>query len=241
MPDVPSEFRYKRVLVKVSGEVLMGDQAYGIDMKTVDRVAQAVAQVAREGVEICLVIGGGNIFRGLSKAAGDMERATADYMGMLATVMNALAMQAALEKIGVETRVQSALVMNAVAEPYVRRRALRHLEKGRVVIFAAGLGAPFFTTDTPAALRSAEMGCEALFKGTSVDGVYTADPKKAPDAVRYETLSYHDVLAQDLRVMDASAIALMRDNQIPIVVFSIRERGNFLKVLKGQGVFTTIA
>ncbi|MBU3969784.1 MAG: uridine monophosphate kinase, partial [Alphaproteobacteria bacterium] len=169
MPDAPPEFLYKRVLLKVSGEVLMGDQPYGIDMKTVSVVAQAVADVAREGVEICLVIGGGNIFRGLSKAAGDMERATADYMGMLATVMNALAMQAALEKIGVQTRVQSALTMNAVAEPYVRRRALRHLEKGRVVIFAAGVGAPFFTTDSGAALRAAEMGCDALLKGTSVD------------------------------------------------------------------------
>ena len=241
MPDAPPEFLYKRVLLKVSGEVLMGDQAYGIDMKTVAGVAQAVADVAREGVEICLVIGGGNIFRGLSKAAGDMERATADYMGMLATVMNALAMQSALEKIGVQTRVQSALTMNAVAEPYVRRRALRHLEKGRVVIFAAGVGAPFFTTDSGAALRAAEMGCDALLKGTSVDGVYTADPKKDASATRYETLSYHDVLAKDLKVMDASAISLMRENGIPIVVFSIRERGNLMKVIKGQGVHTVIA
>ena len=241
MPDAPSEFRYKRVLLKVSGEVLMGDQPYGIDMKTVASVAEAVAAVSREGVEICLVIGGGNIFRGLSKAAEGMDRANAEYMGMLATIMNALAMQGALEKIGVYTRVQSAIPMEAVCEPYIRRRALRHLEKGRVVIFAAGLGAPFFTTDTPAALRTAEMGCDALFKGTSVDGVYTADPKKDPSAQRYETLSYQEVLAKDLRVMDASAIALMRDNQIPIVVFSIRERGNFFKVLKGQGVFTTIA
>jgi uridylate kinase len=170
-----------------------------------------------------------------------MERASADYMGMLATVMNALALQGALEKVGVFTRVQSAIPMDAICEPYIRRRALRHLEKGRVVIFAAGLGAPFFTTDTPAALRAAEMGCDALFKGTSVDGVYTADPKKDPKAERYETLSYQEVLAKDLRVMDASAIALMRDNQIPIVVFSIREPGNFLKVLTGEGVFTTIA
>jgi uridylate kinase len=170
-----------------------------------------------------------------------MERASADYMGMLATVMNALAMQSALEKIGVHTRVQSAIPMDAVCEPYIRRRALRHLEKGRVVIFAAGLGAPFFTTDTPAALRAAEMGCEALFKGTSVDGVYTADPKKVPDAERYERLSYMDVLSQDLRVMDASAISLMRDNAIPIIVFSIRERGAFLNVLTGDGVHTVIA
>jgi uridylate kinase len=187
------------------------------------------------------VIGGGNIFRGVSLAGRGMDRASADYMGMLATVMNALALQGALEKIGVFTRVQSAIPMDAVCEPYIRRRAIRHLEKGRVVIFAAGLGAPFFTTDTPAALRAAEMGCDALFKGTSVDGVYTADPKKDPEAKRYESLSYQEVLAKDLRVMDASAISLMRDNKIPIVVFSIRERGNFLKVLKGQGVFTTIA
>lgn len=240
MPDVPSEFRYKRVLLKVSGEVLMGDQGYGIDMKTVAQVASAIAEVSREGVEICLVIGGGNIFRGLSKAAGDMDRASADYMGMLATVMNALAMQAALEKIGVQTRVQSALVMNAVAEPYVRRRALRHLEKGRVVIFAAGVGAPFFTTDSGAALRAAEMGCDALLKGTSVDGVYTADPKKDSTATRYDALTYHDVLARDLRVMDASAVALMRDSGIPIVVFSIREDGSFRRTLKGEGAFTVI-
>src|SRR5690606_20258321 len=232
--------RYKRVLLKVSGEVLMGDQGYGIDMKTVAQVASAIADVAREGVEICLVIGGGNIFRGLSKAAGDMDRASADYMGMLATVMNALAMQAALEKIGVQTRVQSALVMNAVAEPYVRRRALRHLEKGRVVIFAAGVGAPFFTTDSGAALRGAEMGCDARLKGTSVDGVYTADPKKDPSANRYDALAYQDVLAKDLRVMDASAVALMRDSRIPIVVFSIREEGSFRRTLKGEGAFTVI-
>ena len=241
MPDVPSEFRYKRVLLKVSGEVLMGDQGYGIDMKTVAQVAAAIAEVAREGVEICLVIGGGNIFRGLSKAAGDMDRASADYMGMLATVMNALAMQAALEKIGVQTRVQSALVMNAVAEPYVRRRALRHLEKGRVVIFAAGVGAPFFTTDSGAALRAAEMGCDALLKGTSVDGVYTADPKKDPGATRYDSLSYQEVLAKDLKVMDASAVALMRDSGIPIVVFSIREDGSFRRTLRGEGPFTVIS
>jgi len=241
MPDVPSEFRYKRVLLKVSGEVLMGDQGYGIDMKTVAQVASAIADVAREGVEICLVIGGGNIFRGLSKAAGDMDRASADYMGMLATVMNALAMQAALEKIGVQTRVQSALVMNAVAEPYVRRRALRHLEKGRVVIFAAGVGAPFFTTDSGAALRAAEMGCDALLKGTSVDGVYTADPKKDSSATRYDALTYQEVLARDLRVMDASAVALMRDSGIPIVVFSIREDGSFRRTLKGEGAFTVIS
>jgi uridylate kinase len=225
----------------VSGEVLMGDQPFGIDTDTLERTAEDVAEVVRTGVQLCLVIGGGNIFRGVSLAGRGMERASADYMGMLATVMNALALQAALEKIGVFTRVQSAIPMEAVCEPYIRRRALRHLEKGRVVIFAAGVGAPFFTTDSGAALRAAEMGCQALFKGTSVDGVYTADPKKDKGAQRYDTLSYQEVLARDLRVMDSSAVSLMRDSNIPIVVFSIRERGNFLKVLQGDGVFTTIA
>ncbi|MFI4976709.1 MAG: UMP kinase [Caulobacterales bacterium] len=239
MTDSPR--RYRRILLKVSGEVLMGDQAFGIDLQTLDAVAQDIAEVVSHGFELCLVIGGGNIFRGLSMAGKGMERASADYMGMLATVMNALALQSALEKQGVMTRVQSAIPMDAVCEPYIRRRALRHLEKGRVVIFAAGLGAPFFTTDTPAALRAAEMGCDALFKGTSVDGVYTADPKKDASAERYDRLSYLEVLAQDLKVMDASAIALMRDNGIPIIVFSIRERGNLLKVLNGGGVHTTIA
>jgi uridylate kinase len=237
MPDAP---RYRRILLKVSGEVLMGDAAFGIDLPTLETTAQDIAAVVNQGFELCLVVGGGNIFRGVSLAGKGMERASADYMGMLATVMNALALQGALEKAGIDTRVQSAIPMDAVCEPYIRRRALRHLEKNRVVIFAAGLGAPFFTTDTPAALRAAEMGCDALFKGTSVDGVYTADPKKDPSATRYDCLSYQEVLARDLRVMDASAIALMRDNGIPIVVFSIRERGNFLKVLTGQGVHTTI-
>jgi uridylate kinase len=236
-----AEPRYRRILLKVSGEVLMGEQSFGIDLKTLDAVAADIAEVARQGVELCLVIGGGNIFRGLSMAGKGIERASADNMGMLATVMNALALQSALEKIGVHTRVQSAIPMDAVCEPYIRRRAQRHLEKGRVVIFAAGLGAPFFTTDTAAALRAAEMGADALLKGTSVDGVYTADPKKDPAAKRYERLSYLEVLAQDLRVMDASAIALMRDNAIPIVVFSIRERGSLRRVLQGEGVFTTIA
>jgi len=224
----------------VSGEVLMGDAAFGIDMATLEAVAGDIAAVVATGIELCLVIGGGNIFRGVSVAGRGMERASADYMGMLATVMNALALQSALEKAGVHTRVQSAIPMDAVCEPYIRRRAIRHLEKGRVVIFAAGLGAPFFTTDTPAALRAAEMGCDALLKGTSVDGVYTADPKKDPDARRYERLSYHEVLSKNLRVMDASAISLMRENAIPIVVFSIREPGNLLKVVNGGGVFTTI-
>ncbi|RAK61119.1 UMP kinase [Phenylobacterium hankyongense] len=239
MPDVKP--RYKRILLKVSGEAGVGGGHFGIDPKTVQAVCEEIAQVVREGIEVCLVVGGGNIFRGAALAETGMERASADYIGMLATIMNALALQAALEKNGIYTRVQSAIPMQAVCEPYVRRRALRHLEKGRVVIFAAGLGAPFFTTDSSAALRAAEMGCDALFKGTSVDGVYTADPKKDATAQRYETLSYQEVLAKDLRVMDASAISLMRDNHIPIVVFSIRERGNFLKVLKGEGVYTTIA
>ena len=236
-----AEPRYRRILLKVSGEVLMGEQSFGIDLATLDAVAADIAEVARQGVELCLVIGGGNIFRGLSMAGKGMERASADNLGMLATVMNALALQSALEKVGVHTRVQSAIPMDAICEPYIRRRAQRHLEKGRVVIFAAGLGAPFFTTDTAAALRAAEMGADALLKGTSVDGVYTADPKKDPAAKRYERLSYLDVLAQDLKVMDASAIALMRDNAIPIVVFSIRERGSLRRVLQGEGVFTTIA
>jgi uridylate kinase len=240
MPD-PKRPPYKRILLKVSGEAGVGGDNFGIDPATVQAVCDEIAEVVRQGVEVCLVVGGGNIFRGAALAQTGMERASADYIGMLATIMNALAMQAMLEKIGIDTRVQSAIPMQAICEPYIRRRALRHLEKGRVVIFAAGLGAPFFTTDSSAALRAAEMGCDALFKGTSVDGVYTADPKKDAGAKRYDTLSYQEVLAKDLRVMDASAISLMRDNQIPIVVFSIRERGNFVKVLKGEGVFTTIA
>ncbi|CAN1501649.1 PyrH Uridylate kinase [Caulobacteraceae bacterium] len=232
---------YKRILVKVSGEVLMGDSAFGIDMETVEAVAQDLKQVADSGVELCLVIGGGNIFRGLAGAAKGMERASADYMGMLATVMNALAMQDALERIGVSTRVQSAIPMPTVCEPLIRRRAERHLEKKRVVIFAAGTGNPFFTTDSGAALRAAEMNCDALFKGTSVDGVYTADPKKDKSAQRFDRLTYHDVLSRDLKVMDASAISLMRENGIPIVVFSIRERGNLMKVLRAEGVHTVIS
>ena len=240
MPDAPSKFRYKRVLLKVSGEVLMGEQGYGIDMKTVDTVAKAVAEVAAEGVEICLVIGGGNIFRGMAGAAKGMDRAQADYMGMLATVMNALAMQNALEQLGVPTRVQSAIEMDKVCEPVIRRRAERHLEKGRVVIFAAGVGAPYFTTDSGAALRAAEMKCDALLKGTSVDGVYDSDPKKNAQAKRFETVTYDKVLADNLKVMDASAVALCRDNGIPIVVFSIREQGNLAQVLRGEGVQTIV-
>lgn len=231
---------YKRVLLKISGEALMGDQSYGIDLKTAERVALEVSHAVDSGVEVCLVIGGGNIFRGLSAAAKGMDRAAADYMGMLATVMNALAMQTALERVGVQTRVQSAIPMTTICEPYIRRRAIRHMEKGRVVIFAAGTGNPFFTTDTAAALRAAEMGCNALFKGTQVDGVYSEDPRKNPKAERYEQLDYLEVLSRDLKVMDASAVTLMRENAIPIVVFSIHDKGGLARVLSGQGVCTVI-
>ena len=231
---------YRRILLKLSGEVLMGDQAFGIDPDTVARVAEEVKAAQDTGLQLCLVIGGGNIFRGMAGAAKGMDRAQADYMGMLATVMNALAMQNALEQLGVPTRVQSAIEMDKVCEPVIRRRAERHLEKGRIVIFAAGVGAPFFTTDSGAALRAAEMQCDALFKGTSVDGVYDADPKKVATATRYETLSYDRVLADNLKVMDASAVSLCRDNNIPIVVFSIREQGNILKVLDGSGTSTVV-
>ena len=231
---------YRKVLLKVSGEVLMGEKGYGIDMDTVHAVAEEIAEVVRTGVQLCLVIGGGNIFRGLSGAARGMERASADYMGMLATVMNALAMQNALEKIGVDTRVQTAIRMDTIAEPYIRRRALRHLEKGRVVIFAAGTGNPFFTTDTAAALRAAEMGADAMLKATQVDGVYSADPRKDPNTKRYDRLTYLDVLSQDLQVMDASAISLSRENAIPILVFDLHTQGAFAQVMRGEGTFTII-
>jgi len=231
---------YKRILLKLSGEVLMGNQQFGIDPDFVAEMAREVKAAKDTGLEICLVIGGGNIFRGMAGAAKGMDRAQADYMGMLATVMNALAMQNALEQLGVETRVQSAIQMDEVCEPVIRRRAERHLEKGRVVIFAAGVGAPYFTTDSGAALRAAEMKCDALLKGTSVDGVYNADPKQDPSAVRYDSLSYDRVLADNLKVMDASAVALCRDNNIPIVVFNIREAGNLARVLAGEGVATVV-
>ena len=231
---------YKRILLKLSGEALMGEQSFGIDPDTVARMAAEVKAAKETGLEICLVIGGGNIFRGMAGAAKGMDRAQADYMGMLATVMNALAMQNALEQLGVPTRVQSAIEMDKVCEPVIRRRAERHLEKGRVVIFAAGVGAPYFTTDSGAALRAAEMKCDALLKGTSVDGVYSADPKTDPTATRFETIGYDTVLAENLKVMDASAVALCRDNDIPIVVFSIREQGNLATVLAGDGVSTTV-
>ena len=232
---------YSRVMLKISGESLLGKLPYGIDPEMVGTVAQQVKDVVATGVEVCLVIGGGNIFRGMSGAAAGMERATGDYMGMLATVMNALAMQNALEQIDVPVRVQSALTISAVCEPYIRRRATRHLEKGRVVIFAAGTGNPFFTTDTAAALRASEMNCQALLKGTRVDGVYSYDPKKNKDAKRFDRVSYMQVLTDDLRVMDASAIALSRENNIPILVFSIETPGEFERVVKHQGRFTIVS
>ena len=232
--------RFNRILLKLSGEALMGAGQFGIDQDAVAGLAQEVKAARDQSFELCLVIGGGNIFRGMAGAAKGMDRAQADYMGMLATVMNALAMQNALEQMGVETRVQSAIKMDQVCEPIIRRRAERHLAKGRVVIFAAGVGAPYFTTDSGAALRAAEMKCDALLKGTSVDGVYDADPKKNPQAKRFETVSYDKVLADNLKVMDASAVALCRDNNIPIVVFSIRESGNLARVLAGEGVQTIV-
>jgi uridylate kinase len=230
----------KRILLKLSGEVLMGNQQFGIDPDFVAELAGEIKAAKDTGLEVCLVIGGGNIFRGMAGAARGMDRAQADYMGMLATVMNALAMQNALEQCGVPTRVQSAIEMDKVCEPVIRRRAERHLEKGRVVIFAAGVGEPYFTTDSGAALRAAELKCDALFKGTSVDGVYDSDPKTNKSAKRYDTVGYDTVLAANLKVMDASAVALCRDNKIPIVVFSIREKGNLARVLKGEGVQTIV-
>ena len=237
MPNQPA---YKRVLLKVSGEALMGRREYGLDTDTLSRIAIDVGDVVQMGVQVCLVIGGGNIFRGISAAAGGMDRAQADYMGMLATVMNALGMQSALERRGVPTRVQSAIPMSSVCEPYIRRRAERHMEKGRVVIFAAGTGNPFFTTDTAAALRAAEMNCDLLLKGTQVDGVYSADPRKVPDAVRYDELTYLDVLSRDLGVMDAAGISLARENGLPIIVFNIHAPGAFAQVMRGEGRFTRI-
>ncbi|MBV9523427.1 MAG: UMP kinase [Alphaproteobacteria bacterium] len=238
---MPPSAQYRRVLLKISGEALMGAQEYGLDPVMVDRIAAEIKSVHELGVEICAVIGGGNIFRGLAGAARGMERSTADYMGMLATVINSLAMQNALERCGVATRVQSAIGMQAVCEPYIRRRAIRHMEKGRVVIFAASTGNPFFTTDTAAALRASEVGCDALLKATKVDGVYSADPKKNAEARRYDRLTYLEVLSRDLQVMDASAISLARENRIPILVFSIHNPGGFADVVGGKGLFTIIA
>ena len=218
----------------------MGTQSFGIDVAMTSRIAKEIAEVYAKGVEIGLVIGGGNIFRGLSASAAGIERTTADYMGMLATIMNALAMQSALERIGLETRVMSAIPMTTVCEPYIRRRAARHMERGRIVIFAAGTGNPFFTTDTAAALRAAEMGCDALLKGTKVDGVYDKDPALHKDAVRFDSLSYLDVINKDLRVMDASAVTLMRENNIPIIVFSIAQENSFGEIMIGKGISTII-
>ena len=241
MPDDTTEMtKYKRVMLKISGEPLMSDQGFGLHPPTVQRIAREIESVHALGVEICMVIGGGNIFRGLQGSAEGMERTTADYMGMLATVMNALAMQSALEDLGVFTRVISAIPMDQVCEPYIRRRAVRHLEKSRVCIFAAGTGNPYFTTDTAATLRANEMACEAIFKGTKVDGVYDKDPEKFSDARRFDTVSYDEVLAQHLGVMDASAIALARDNDLPIFVFSLDEPGGFRGILAGEGTYTKV-
>src|ERR1700761_2790649 len=235
-----ADLKYRRVLLKLSGEALMGAREYGLDPEMVGRIASEIQSVHALGVEICVVIGGGNIFRGVSASAVGMERASADYMGMLATGINSLAMQNELERCGVTTRVQSAISMQAICEPYIRRRALRHLEKDRVVIFAAGTGNPYFTTDTAAALRASEMGCDALLKATKVDGVYDADPHRVPDATRFDRLDYREVLARDLQVMDASAISLARENRIPILVFSIFEGGGFVRLVHGEGRYTII-
>lgn len=237
---MPSEPKYRRILLKLSGEALMGPKDFGLDSDTVERIAADIANVHKMGAQVCLVIGAGNIFRGVSGVASGIERTSADYMGMLATVMNALAMQSVLEGLDIHTRVLSAIPMATVCEPYIRRRAVRHMEKGRVVIFAAGTGNPFFTTDTAAALRAVEMDCDALLKGTQVDGVYSDDPKKVADAERYEQLSYQDVLTRNLKVMDTSAIALARENDVPILVFSIHNPGSFGEVVNGGGTYTII-
>ena len=226
---------FKRVLLKISGESLMGVGSYGIDVSTVDRVAKEISQVCKLGVEICLVIGAGNIFRGLSGAAAGMDRASADYMGMLATVMNSLAMQNSLERLDFQTRIQSAISMTEVCETYTRRRAIRHMEKNRIFIFAAGTGIPYFTTDTAAALRACEMDCDEIFKGTKVDGIYDKDPMKDSDAIKFDKISYSEVLSKNLRVLDSSAVSLARDNNIPIIVFSIKENNSFLNIIEGKG------
>jgi len=233
--------QWSKILLKISGESLMGNDAFGINNDVVKSFANEINDVVKTGIQICIVVGGGNIYRGISSIKSGMDRTTGDYMGMLATVMNSLAIQNALEKISVETRVQSALPISAVCEPYIRRRAKRHMEKGRVVIFAAGTGNPYFTTDTAAALRASEMNCDALIKATLVDGVYSADPKIDSNAKKYDKLSYLDVLSKDLKVMDASAISLARENNIPIVVCSIVKDKNLSKVLSGQGSYTIIS
>ncbi len=241
MSDAAPQTTFSRVMLKISGEALMGDQGFGLHPPTVERIAREVQTVHEMGVEICMVIGGGNIFRGLQGSAQGMERTTADYMGMIATVMNALAMQGALEALGIHTRVISAITMNEVAEPYIRRRAVRHLEKKRVCIFAAGTGNPYFTTDTASALRANEMACEAIFMGKNgVDGIYDKDPKEHADAKRYDHVTYDEVLAKRLKVMDTSAIALARDNNLPIIVFSLDEPGGFKGILAGKGTYTRV-
>ena len=232
--------KLKRVLLKISGESLMGVDSYGIDVSTVDRVAKEISQVCKLGIETCLVIGAGNIFRGLSGAAAGMDRASADYMGMLATVMNSLAMQNSLERLGFQTRIQSAISMTEVCETYTRRRAIRHMEKNRIVIFAAGTGNPYFTTDTAAALRASEMDCDAIFKGTKVDGIYDKDPIKYNEATKFDKITYSEVLSKNLRVLDSSAVSLARDNNIPIIVFSIKENNGFLNILKGKGSYSVV-
>jgi uridylate kinase len=231
---------YKRVLLKLSGEALMGNLGYGIDPTIVQEIAQEVAEVVNHGIQVAIVVGGGNIFRGVKGAAAGMDRATADYIGMIATVMNAMTLQDALEKVGVQTRVQSAIAMQEVAEPYIRRRAMRHLEKGRVVVFGAGSGNPFFTTDTTAALRAAEIDADVIFKATKVDGIYDCDPKTNPEAKRYQSLTYSHVLTHDLRVMDGTAIALCKENNIPIIVFDLSVRGNINRAVMGEAVGTLV-
>ena len=231
---------YHRVLLKLSGEALMGELGYGIDPKVVADIAQEISEVVKSGVQIAIVVGGGNIFRGVKASSAGMDRATADYIGMIATVMNAMTLQDALERIEIPTRVQTAIAMQEVAEPYIRRRAIRHLEKGRVVIFGAGSGNPFFTTDTTAALRAAEIDAEVIFKATKVDGVYDCDPHLNPDAHRYQSLTYGHVLTHDLRVMDGTAIALCKENNIPIVVFNLSVGGNIVRAVKGESVGTIV-
>ena len=235
------KFKWNKVLLKISGESLMGDSSYGINPFVVKSFAKEISEVVTSGLQICIVVGGGNIYRGISSTENGMDRTTGDYMGMLATVMNSLAIQNALEQIGVETRVQSALPISAICEPYIKRRAIRHMEKVRVVIFAAGTGNPYFTTDTAAALRASEMNCEAIIKATLVDGVYSADPKKDKNAIKFNKLTYLDVLAKDLKVMDASSISLARENKIPIIVCSIVKNENLSKVLLGEGSYTIIS
>ena len=236
-----SEYKYKRVLLKLSGEALQGEQGYGIDPKVISEIAEQIKFIVEGGIELAITVGGGNIFRGLAGAAEGMERAQADYIGMLATVMNALALQEGLERHGVFTRVQSAINMQEVAEPYIRRRAVRQLEKGRVVIFDGGTGNPYFTTDTTAALRACEIGAEAILKATQVDGIYDADPRTNPDAKRFETISYLDVIAKELNVMDSTATTLCKDNGIPIIVFNLHKNGNIDRVLKGESVGTVVS